>query len=294
MYIEEFIHYLKKQRKMAPNTLSAYEGDIKEFLGFLKSRGMEKEERVTKTEIVAYILHLKETGKSSSTINRKMASLRGYFLWMMEQGYCRENPTSEVKSPKIKRKEVEYLTIEQVNALLETPDENTTLGKRDRAILELLYATGIRVNEIILAKVEDVNLRIGFFTCNGDLGKARIIPLGGPAKKALEEYIYHGREALVKGNKEEKALFVNYFGKRMSRQGLWKILKEYGDKSGVEMKITPHILRNSFAVHMVQNGADLKSLQELLGHEDPTATQIYLSVTRNRIKDVYDRTHPRA
>ncbi len=294
MRIKEFTHYLKRQRKMSKNTLFAYESDVRDLMEFLKTKGVGREEDATKTEIVAYILHLKESGKSPATINRKMASTRAYFLWLTEQGYCKENPASQVKSPRIKRKEVEYLSIEQVNRLLEMPDEKHLLGKRDRAILELLYATGIRVNEMILANKEDVNLRIGFFTCSGDTGKARIIPLGGPAKKALEEYIFHGREALVKGNEEEKALFVNYFGHRMSRQGLWKILKEYGEKSGIDMKITPHILRNSFAVHMIQNGADLKSLQELLGHEDPTATQIYLSVTKNRIKDVYDRTHPRA
>lgn len=173
------------------------------------------------------------------------------------------------------------------------PDDSIR-GKRDRAILELLYATGIRVNEVIAANVKDVNLRIGFFTCPGESGKARIIPIGRPARAALEEYIYNSRDMMVKDNKDEDALFVNYYGKRMTRQGLWKIMKEYADKAGLSQKLTPHILRNSFAVHMVQNGADLKSLQELLGHEDISATQIYLSVTKNRIKDVYDKTHPRA
>ena len=165
---------------------------------------------------------------------------------------------------------------------------------RDSAILELLYATGIRVNEIISANVEDVNLRIGFFTCPGEHGKARIIPMGRPARKAVEEYIFDARDILLKDRKSENALFVNYFGQRMTRQGLWKILKEYAEKAGISNKLTPHILRNSFAVHMIQNGADLKSLQDLLGHEDISATQIYLTVTKNRIKDVYDKTHPRA
>jgi integrase/recombinase XerD len=147
---------------------------------------------------------------------------------------------------------------------------------------------------VIASNVKDVNLRIGFLTCPGESGKARIIPIGRPARAALEEYIYNSRDMIVKENKEEQALFVNYYGKRMTRQGLWKIMKEYADKAGLSQKLTPHILRNSFAVHMVQNGADLKSLQELLGHEDISATQIYLSVTKNRIKDVYDKTHPRA
>jgi integrase/recombinase XerD len=180
-----------------------------------------------------------------------------------------------------------------VDRLLAIP-EDTLIGKRDRGILELLYATGIRVSELIEANVEDLNLRMGFITCAGEQSKARIIPIGRPARVALEEYIYDARPAIVKEKIDETALFVNYYGERITRQGLWKVLKEYGRKAGLEGKLTPNVLRNSFAVHMIQNGADLKSLQELLGHEDISATQIYLSVTKNRIKDVYDRTHPRA
>ena len=165
---------------------------------------------------------------------------------------------------------------------------------RDRAILEVLYATGIRVIELIDANVEDINLRMGFITCAGEHSKARIVPLGRPARAALETYIYDVRDILLKENRDEKALFVNYFGKRITRQGLWKVLKEYGEKVGIDKKLTPNIIRNSFAVHMLQNGADLKSLQELMGHEDISATQAYLAVTKNRIKDVYDKSHPRA
>ena len=212
---------------------------------------------------------------------------------MQNAGIVFGNPTSGIKTPKVERKELEYLTIEEVDKLLDSPSENPR-GMRDRAILELLYATGIRVNEVIAANVEDVNLRIGFFTCPGEHGKARIIPIGRPARQALERYIYDARNMIIKDNRSEKSLFVNYYGQRMTRQGLWKVLKEYAEKEKIEHKLTPHILRNSFAVHMIQNGADLKSLQELLGHEDIAATQIYLSVTKNRIKDVYDKTHPRA
>ena len=201
-----------------------------------------------------------------------------------------------IKSPRIERKELEYLTIEEIDKLLSLPDDSIK-GQRDRAILEIMYATGIRVSELIEAKVEDVNLRLGFITCTGEHGKARIIPMGRPARAAVEAYIYDVRDKMIKNKDEEKPndiLFVNYMGEKLTRQGLWKILKEYADKAGIETKITPQSLRNSFAVHMIQNGADLKSLQELMGHEDITATQIYLTVTKNRIKDVYDKTHPRA
>ena len=172
--------------------------------------------------------------------------------------------------------------------------DDSLKGRRDRAILEVLYATGIKVSELIDANVEDVNFRMGFITCYGESSKTRIIPMGRPARAALEDYVYEVRDQLLEDNKDEKALFVNYYGKRLTRQGLWKILREYGEKSGIKHKLTPNTLRNSFAVHMLQNGADLKSLQELMGHEDIMATQVYLAATKNHIKDVYDKTHPRA
>ena len=160
--------------------------------------------------------------------------------------------------------------------------------------MEVLYATGVRVSELVEMDMDDVNLRMGFITCTGEHGKARIIPLGRPARAAIETYIYDERDKLLRGKKDHKALFLNYYGERLTRQALWKILKAYAVNAGIDKKLTPQTLRNSFAVHMVQNGADLKSLQELLGHEDLSATQIYLSVSKNRIKDVYDKAHPRA
>ena len=293
MYLDEFLHYLEHHKNMAQNTQEAYKRDVLDFFAFLRENNLEDPALVTNTQVVSYLLRLKGDNKSAATVNRKLASVRAYFNFLVEKGVVRQNPTSGIKSPKIERKELEYLTLEEVDRLLAMPDRSIR-GVRDRAILELLYATGIRVNEIIAANVEDVNLRIGFFTCPGDTGKARVIPMGRPARKAVEEYIYDARDLLLRERKEETALFVNYFGQRMTRQGLWKILKEYAEKAQISNKLTPHTLRNSFAVHMIQNGADLKSLQDLLGHEDISATQIYLSVTKNRIKDVYDKTHPRA
>ena len=293
MYQEQFVDYLKNNLKKAANTVEAYERDVKEFTSFVAARGIPDVKDVQNTEVVAYLLELKNDGKSAATVNRKLASVRAFYKFMIEKGVVKDDPTSNIKSPRIPRKKLQYLSIEEIDKLLSAPDDSIR-GKRDRAILELLYATGIRVTELIEANVEDINLRMGFITCAGEQSKARIIPRGRPARAAMEEYIYDVRDKLLRDNKKDKALFLNYYGQRITRQGLWKILKAYGEKTGLEHRLTPNIIRNSFAVHMIQNGADLKSLQELLGHEDITATQIYLTVTENRIKDVYDKTHPRA
>lgn len=293
MYLDGFIDYLRTEKRRSSNTQEAYRRDYLNFEEYMKAKNIYDLKDVSNTEIVSYLYKLKDEGKSAATVNRKLASLRALYTYLKKEGIVSRDPTEGIKSPRVGRKEIEYLTIEEVNSLLMLPDDSVK-GKRDKAILELLYATGIRVNELVATDVEDINLRIGFYTCNGDAGKARIIPIGKPARKAVEDYIFNSRDILLRENEDEKALFVNYYGGRMTRQGLWKLLKAYGDKAGLGDKLTPHTLRNSFAVHMLQNGADLKSLQELMGHEDLTATQIYLSVTRHRIKDVYDRTHPRA
>lgn len=293
-WIDEYGEYLLKERQIARNSLEAYIRDLREFSTFLENRGLLSIPDITNTEIVAFLLHLKSIGRSTATSNRKVASLRGFFSFLQEKGVVVSNPCLHIKSPRVERKEIEYLTLEEVDQLLRLPDP-TVKGIRDRALLELLYATGIRVSEVLEANVEDLNLRVGFITCTGEFGKARIVPIGRPARAALEEYLYDARNKLLRSRKNtESALFVNYNGERITRQGIWKMLKDYGKKAGIEKAITPQILRNSFAAHMVQNGADLKSLQELLGHEDVTATQVYLSVTKNRIKEVYDKTHPRA
>lgn len=293
MLLEQYFTYLKNEKKMAKNTLEAYRRDVLEFEEFEARRGITDLRQSQGTEVVAFLLNLKNAGKSAATVNRKLASVRSFYNYLQAKEEIHENPAHNIKSPKIERKTLEYLTMEETELLLSLPDK-TLRGIRDQALLELLYATGIRVSELIELDVADLNLRMGFITCAGEQSKARIIPIGRPARAALEVYIYEARDKLLKEGSEETALFVNYLGQRITRQGLWKILKEYGRKAGLEEKITPNIIRNSFAVHMLQNGADLKSLQELLGHEDLTATQIYLTVTKNHIKDVYDKTHPRA
>ncbi|MDR1778904.1 MAG: tyrosine recombinase [Clostridiales Family XIII bacterium] len=292
--IQSFKNYLEGEKKMATNSVLAYVRDIREFTAFVADKNGLTPITASEADIAAWLLTLKQEDKTGATVNRKLASLRAYYKFLLATGKLKVNPSVNIKTPKIARKEVEYLTIEEVETLLAQPDDGL-LGMRDRAILELLYATGLRVSEVIEANLEDINLRMGFVTCNGEHGKARIIPLGRPARAAMEEYIYEGREKLLRGKEdEEKALFLNYYGGRITRQALWKLIGTYAEKAGIEKKITPQILRNSFAVHMIQNGADIKSLQELMGHEDITATQIFLSVSKHRIKEVYDAAHPRA
>lgn len=292
--LHDFINYLSSEKKMAKNSLEAYKRDVMEFAEMIREKQNLSLSEASNTEVVAYLLKLKNEGKSAATVNRKVASLRAFYNYLAGRKLISDNPTVNIKSPKIERKKIEYLTIEEIDELLSKPD-GSLKGLRDRAILELLYATGIRVSEVVEMNIEDVNLRMGFVTCTGEHGKARIIPMGRPSRAAVEEYIYEIRPKFLRdGDSGEKALFVNYAGNRLTRQGLWKLLKEYARLAGIESKLTPQTLRNSFAVHMIQNGADLKSLQELMGHEDISATQIYLSVTKNRIKEVYDKSHPRA
>lgn len=292
MSIDRYESYLKNERKMSANTVQAYIRDIRHFAEFVSSRGVTDVSEATNAEVVAYLMNLKTAGRSQSTVNRKLASIRIFFEFLQRDGLVNINPADEIKSPKIEKKEIEFLSIEEIERLMSLPDQ-TQKGQRDRAILELLYATGIRASELIQMKTADVNLRMGFIKCDGEHSKARIIPMGRLCRKAMEDYMLDVRDKMLRG-KEAEALFVNYMGEAMTRQGLWKIMKEYGELVGLKISLTPQIIRNSFAVHMLQNGADVKSLQELMGHEDIAATQAYLAVTKNRIKDVYDKAHPRA
>ena len=295
MITDDFEKYLSINRKMSENTIEAYGRDIDAYARFLATRGKELDE-ATNTDVVAYLMDLKSSGKSRSTVNRKLASLRIFYKFMISSGRLTEDPTEEIRSPKIARKDIDYISYEDVLKLLEMPDDSIK-GKRDRALFEVLYATGVRVSEIIEMRLADVNLRMGFVSCSGTHGRARIVPMGIPAKEALTDYLEHSRSIMLKDQDPDdpsSMLFVNYLGEPMTRQGFWKILKQYGEKAGIEEKLTPQTLRNSFAMHMVQNGIDIKSLQELMGHEDISATQDYFGEQKNRIKDVYDRCHPRA
>ena len=292
MNFNDFETFLIKEKHASENTVNAYMKDLEHFRDFIVSRSIDRLSDVSNSDIVAYLMELKKQGRSKSTVNRRLTSIRTFYKYLLREGKVRENPAEDIKSPRIEKKDIEFLSIDEVNRLMTLPDESTK-GIRDRAILELMYATGIRASELIDMKLDDLNMRMGFVKCTGEHSKARIIPIGRPARHALEDYVYDARPVLLKKSTNER-LFVNYAGESMTRQGLWKILKEYGEEAGLKIRLTPQVLRNSFAVHMLQNGADIKSIQELMGHEDIAATQAYRAVTKNRIKDVYDRAHPRA
>lgn len=292
--LTDFKVYLKEKRELAENSVLAYGSDVNDFQVFLIEKDITDPMEISNTDVISYLFSLRNQGRSTATVNRKLASLRIFFNYLISCKKVSNNPTDGIKSPKAERKEMEFLTVEETEKLLTNPD-GSLKGKRDRALLEVLYASGMRVSEAAGVNLSDVNLRIGFIMIDEKIGKARVIPLGRPARAALEDYIYGGREMFL-GDKESgcEALFLNYAGGRLTRQGIWKVIKENAKAAGIKMKITPQTLRNSFAIHMIQNGADIKTLQELLGHEDVTATQVYLSFSKNRIKDVYDSAHPRA
>lgn len=296
MKIEDFKVYLAEQKKVSDNTLLAYVRDIKAFSEYMKEQGSTLE-RATTTDVTGYVMNLNKSGISKATTNRKLASIRAAYGYLLELGKIKKDPTAGIKTSRPQRKDVDYLTLEEVEQLLSLPDESTK-GLRDKAILEVLYGTGMRVMELIELNLSDINTQMGYIQCSGEHGRPRIVPLGKYSKAALNEYIRRSRPALLNAESDadtdDRPLFVNYLGERFTRQGLWKVLSQYGDKIGMKGRITPHILRTSFAVHMIQNGADIKTLQELLGYDDVQAMQVYLQVSSTKIKDVYDKTHPRA
>lgn len=292
-YEREFTDFLEAERGASASTVAAYIGDMKEFCTFMEDARGKSGETAGNADVAAFLMDLKEKGRSGATVNRKLASVRSYYAFLRLQGHASGDPTEGIKAPKQQRKEIEFLSEEEVNLLMEIPEDDAK-GKRDKALLEILYATGMRAGEAAALNTGDMDLRIGFVSCGAETGRTRIIPLGRPARQALREYLDGARPALLGDNKDCGALFLNYMGERMTRQGIWKVLRHYGKKAKLNVDLSPALLRNSFAAHMVQNGADLRSLQQLLGLEDITATKIFNLLSKTRIMDVYDKSFPRA
>jgi len=294
-YLNEFIYYLEVERGLAKNTVASYRLDLERYLAFCREqRSLASLLEADRDVVMAYLLYLQSEGKVSSTISRHLASLKSFYRFLVTENFLLENPVADLESPRLLQKLPRVLTVTEVEILLSQPfSGNGGAGLRDKAMLELLYATGIRVSELVSLEVEHVNLENGFIRCFGKGAKERIVPLGGTAGRCLEEYLLYGRSRLI-GNKVTTALFVNWRGQRLTRQGFWKIIKKYARRGGIKKKITPHTLRHSFATHLLENGADLRSVQEMLGHADISTTQIYTHLTKGRLREVYDRTHPRA
>lgn len=290
--ITVFCDYLKNERKLSKNTLDSYARDLRKFHEFLEEHSIDSHLDVSDNTVLTYQFYLQNLGRSAATVSRNLATLRTFFGYLLDEGLITKNPTRKLVSPKAERKMPKILTLGEVDRLLNQPDIQSDTGKRDRAMLELLYASGIRVTEMVSLNMDDINTDIGYIRCKNERSKDRIIPIGKMAKDAVSDYMDISREKLLKA--ETNALFVNYYGKRLTRQGFWKIVKRYTQMAEIEKPITPHTLRHSFATHLIQNGADLKSVQEMLGHSDISTTQMYIELSRSRIQEVYNKAHPRA
>lgn len=289
--IEAFIKYLSDVKKTSKNTEVSYERDLKKLNQYLSEQGVVSVDAIRPEHLTSYIRSLQEAGRKPSTISRGIASIKAFFHYLLQEGYVNQDAAACLKSPKIEKKIPKILTTEETNRLLEQPNGRTPKDLRDKAMLELLYATGIRVSELISLKMTDINMQMEYITCM-DAHKERVIPFGEVAKRAIHEYLEAGRPKLV-SEEGRDLLFTNCSGQEMSRQGFWKLIKYYGRKAGITSEITPHTLRHSFAAHLVSNGADLKAVQEMLGHSDISTTQLYAQIQQSRIREVYTKAHPR-
>lgn len=289
--IKLFLEFLQNDKKLSDNTLQSYRRDIMQYADYIEKNKMNYI-KVTKEDIEAYLDSMKSMQKKTSTISRNLASIRSFYQFLMRNRKVKQDPTEGIGSPKIEKKAPSILSSQEIELLLEQPKDVDLKGIRDKAMLEFAYATGMRVTEIISLDIDDVNIDESYVTCkNGS--KQRNIPLGKISLKALKEYIEHARPVLIKDEKN-RALFVNINGKRLTRQGFWKIIKYYKEQAHITKDITPHVLRHSFATHLLQNGADLKAIQAMLGHSDISSTQVYMQFQDESLKNVYRKAHPRA
>lgn len=291
--LDKFTDYITNVRKLSNNTVESYCRDIKQYIEYIESKNIHSIRNTNKTTIITYLLHLQKNGRATSTISRSLASIRTFYQYLASERIIDRDPTVDLESPKVEKRMPTILSGKEVELLLDQPDIKSAKGIRDKSMLELLYATGIRVSELVSLDYNDINLELGYLKCSKNNDKERIIPVGTMALEVLGRYIRDIRPGLLK-NQPETALYVNYKGERLTRQGFWKIIKGYKNKAKINKDITPHTLRHSFAAHLIENGADLKSVQEMLGHSDISTTQIYTQITRNRIREVYNRAHPRA
>jgi len=292
MVLDQFLHYLVVEKGLAKNTLEAYGHDLSRWMEFLSASGVRDVLKVTPSDVKAFLLALRSRKLSNKTVARNLVAIRTFFRFLMEEGMLETNPLEELESPKMSMTLPEILSLKEVERLLEQPTLRTPLGIRDRAMLEILYATGMRVSELVQLPLNQVNLEGGYVLLYGKGSKERMVPLGGEAIKGITRYLETTRKRLARG-KEVPFLFLNRSGRGLSRQMFWKIIKAYGLKAGIRKKITPHLLRHSFATHLLARGADLRSVQMMLGHADISTTQIYTHVTGERLKKVHQKHHPR-
>ncbi len=291
--LDKFVNYLVIERRLSRNTIDAYYRDMLRFLTFIGYNIINDLKKIRRSDITSYLMNLRKEGLSSSSRVRHLVSIRVFYRFMLNEGFLEDDPTVNIESRRSWRKLPDVLTIQEVDRLLSQPDKDSLYGIRDMAMLEVLYATGVRVSELISLKLNDVNIDVGYLISFGKGSKERIIPIGESAKEKIIGYLNHSRQKLLKGMSIPE-LFANHSGKKMSRQGFWKIIKKYGKFAGIKSRISPHSLRHSFATHLLERGADLRSVQQMLGHADISTTQIYTHVLKERLREVYDKSHPRA
>ncbi|WP_026700211.1 site-specific tyrosine recombinase XerD [Salibacterium aidingense] len=289
----DFIHYCRVEKGLTNNTLQSYQRDLQHYLNHLQKNNITGIQEIERSHIVAFLYDLKENGRSTSTIARTISSIRAFHQFLLRDQRSSKDPSELIEIPKGDKKLPDVLSTSEIEALLTSVNGTTSFARRNKAMLELMYATGLRVSELCSLETGDIHLQMGFVHCLGKGNKERIIPLGQTAAEAVENYVHRARPQLMKKKKHE-ILFVNHHGTSLSRQGFWKILKEAAERAGIQKKLTPHTLRHSFATHLLENGADLRAVQEMLGHADISATQIYTHVSTHKLKDVYLNYHPRA
>jgi len=293
-YISAFTEYLQYEKGLSVNTRAAYRRDLNKFNAFLLKNSLPTQpDEISKQQIMAFLSTQMDAGAANSTVARSLSTIKTFYKFMVLENLVQNNPTSDLETPKIKRKLPDILTIEEVDLLMEQPRVLLPLGLRDRAMLELMYGTGVRVSELLALQIEDINSTAGFLRCLGKGRKERIIPVNQTSIDWIQRYLARARNLLVK-NHLERTLFVNANGRPMSRQGFYKILAAYAKKAELGKEVTPHTLRHSFATHLLENGADLRAVQEMLGHADISTTQIYTHLTKSRLMEVYQLYHPRA
>ena len=289
--INQFVTYMEEEKNASNSTVVSYQRDLKKLFLYLDERGIHRVDEITSTNLNSYVLQLERQGFSTSSVSRSVASMRAFFHYLFKIRKTENDPSEKIRSPHVDKKVPEILTMEEAVLLLEQPDTTTDKGIRDKAMLELLYATGMRVSELLSLKMTDLNLPMNYLICR-EKNKERVIPFGKEAEQALKTYFERSREQFVHGQ-DRACVFTNCSGDPMSRQGFWKIIKAYVQKAGIKKDITPHTLRHSFGAHLVQNGADLSAVQEMMGHADISTTQLYMDMNVRRVREIYAKAHPR-
>jgi len=291
--LDRFLNYLAVEKGVSLNTLDAYSGDLNRYLDYLHKQDIHDISHTTAIEVLLYLSHEKKRGQSARSMARNMSALKTFYRFLLRENMLLTDPLSNLQNPKIGDKLPNVLSLDEVDKLLDIPNPKTPRGMRDQALLEVLYAAGLRVSELVTLTLNDVNLQVGYIRVFGKGSKERIVPIGETAQKRVQSYIETARPGIMKGRKSPY-LFIGNSGKNITRQAFWKMIKRYALLAGINKKISPHVLRHSFATHLLERGADLRSVQSMLGHVNISTTQIYTHVTRERLKNIHSKFHPRA